>query len=537
MRTGLNNSDCRYAARPLRILLAGVATAVVVMAPPAMQAATQAATQVATGAVAVAGELPRPKGLEPDIAFWRQIFAEVSTDEALIHDDRYLDIVYEKVDLSGARTDRARQHMLDAAKAHYATILKRLAGGDRQDLDADERRVLDLWAGHASSSELRAAAGRVRVQQGLADRYREGLIRSGRWEVHIRETLQEHGVPAALASLPHVESSFNPEARSSAGAAGLWQFTVGTGRRFMRIDGAVDERRDPYRSSEAAARLLKANYDNLDSWPLAITAYNHGVGGMRRAMRALGTDRIEAIMRNYDGPAFGFASRNFYVSFLAAEEVEQSSEKYFGKVEREPAERLTVITTPGYLSARTVEKAFGISAETLQDYNPALLPSIWAGKKYIPKGLILHLPESLSHAEAREVLAAIPDSQVQAAQARDPVPRTHRVGRGDTVSGIAARYGTSARALAELNGLSKRSLIRVGQVLKLPGSRSGDSPGKAVPTSSRGTYVVRRGDSLSVIAARTGVPQRRLLALNDLDNANRIYPGQRLKLTGGTEGG
>lgn len=531
MRNGLNNQIAWHGGHPWPALLRFLVLFVIVAG-----AAVLAGTARAADAARAADQLPRPKGLEPDIAFWRQIFAEVSTTEALVHDDRYLDIIYEKIDLSGATTDRAQQRLLDSAKEHYATILKRLASGDRQDLDADERRVLALWTGHAGGTDLRAAADRVRVQQGLSDRYREGLIRSGRWESHIREMLQEQGVPEELAALPHVESSFNPEARSSAGASGLWQFTAGTGRRFMRIDSAVDERRDPYRSSEAAARLLKSNYDVLDTWPLAITAYNHGVGGMRRAMQALGTDKIEAIVRNYDGPAFGFASRNFYVSFLAAEEVEQNAEKYFGKIRREAPEPLTVITTPAYLSARSVEKAFDVPQDVLRAYNPALLPSIWSGKKYIPRGLVLHLPESVPSAEATERLAAIPAAQVRTSQTADPVAGTHRVRSGDTISGIAARYHTSARALAQLNGLSKKNMIRVGQVLKLPGGRTGDTATTPRATT-KGTYVVRRGDSLSVIAARTGVSQRRLLALNDLGKGSRIYPGQRLRLTDSTEGG
>ena len=95
-------------------------------------------------------------------------------------------------------------------------------------------------------------------------------------------------MPAALVALPHVESSYNPIARSFVGAAGLWQFTRSTGRRFMQIDHVVDERRDPFLSSVAAASLLQYNYSILKSWPLAITGYNHGVAGMRRAVKKFG---------------------------------------------------------------------------------------------------------------------------------------------------------------------------------------------------------------------------------------------------------
>lgn len=495
------------------------------------------------GSGVLASALPRPAGLEPDIGFWRKIFAEVSTEEALVHDNRYLGVVYEKLDLSDLDSDGARQRAMDSAKARYTRILTRLAAGDRSDLGRDERRVLALWAGRPGNGTLRAAAERVRVQQGLSDRFLQGYVRSGRWEDHIRDSLREVGVPEDLAALPHVESSFNPEARSYVGAAGLWQFTAGTGRRFMRIDSAVDERRDPYRSSEAAARLLKANYGELDSWPLAITAYNHGTGGMRRAIRATGTDNIETIVRNYDGPAFGFASRNFYVSFLAAEEVERNAEKYFGPIRRDPPEKLTTIEMPAYLSASTLEQTLGLPRETLQAYNPSLLPAIWMGKKYVPRGYTLRLPDSVSDADAR--LAGIPGKERRTAQASDPRPRTHKVRSGETLSGIAARYGTSPSRLASLNGLSKRNLIRAGQVLKLPGSAvaAADDSGStrasgqmSVQKSGGKTYVVRRGDNLAIIAKRTGVPQRQLMAINSIDNPNRIYPGQRLRLAGG-EGG
>lgn len=482
--------------------------------------------------------LARPAGLEPDIGFWRRIFGEVSTTEALVHDNRYLGIVYEKLDLSGYATDAARRRAMDEAKARYAAILTRLAAGDRSNLGKDERRVLELWAGRPGSASLRAAADRVRVQQGLSDRFLEGFIRSGRWEAHIRDSLRQLDVPQMLAALPHVESSFNPEARSFVGAAGLWQFTPGTGRRFMRIDKAVDERRDPYRSSEAAARLLRANYGELDSWPLAITAYNHGTGGMRRAIRAVGTDDIETIVRNYDGPAFGFASRNFYVSFLAAEEVERNAEKYFGPVRRDPPEKLTTIEVPAYLSVGTLAKSLGLPQATLQAYNPSLLPSIWLGKQFVPRGYSLRLPDSVSGSEAGSRLAAIPGEKRQAAQASQPGARTHRVRSGETLSGIAARYGTSSAQLARVNRLPKGNLIRAGQVLKLYGtSASASSDSAPRKKSGSQTYVVRNGDNLAMIAKRTGVTQRRLMALNSLDNPNRIYPGQRLRLNSASEGG
>jgi len=240
-------------------------------------------------------------------------------------------------------------------------------------------------------------------------------------------------------------------------------------------------------------------------------------------------------MRHYDGPAFGFASRNFYVSFLAAEEVERNAEQYFGPVRLDPPEQTTTIEVPAYLSAGTLEQTFGLPRETLQTYNPALLPDVWLGRKFVPRGFTLRLPASVSNAEADTLVAAIPRGEQRSAQTPD---KTHKVRRGETVSGIAARYGTSVSRIASLNNLSKRNMIRVGQVLKLPGGAGAAAAGSAPrQRSGEHTYVVRRGDSLALIAKRTGVPQRQLMAFNSIANPHRIYPGQRLRLVRSGKGG
>jgi membrane-bound lytic murein transglycosylase D len=415
----------------------------------------------------VAGdELPRPAGLEPEVGFWRRIFAEVTTEQGLIHDNRHLGIVYEKVDLSANANPARIRRVAEAAQGKYQRILRKLGSGQRDSLTSEEERVLSLWGKDTSSRELRAAVERVRFQQGLADRFHAGLVRSGQWHDHIVRVMRAAGVPEDLVALPHVESSFDPSARSFVGAAGLWQFTGDTGRRFMRIDQAVDERRDPYESSEAAARLLRYNYEALGTWPLAITAYNHGTAGMRRAAEAMGTTDIEVIIRRYNGRAFGFASRNFYVSFLAALEIEKSPDKFFGSVSRQAPREELVVELPDYLRIDTVEKAFGVNRSTLQAYNPALLPPVWDGAKYVPRGFRLRLPaEAVIDSPPEQVLAAIPGRERFASQVPD---KTHRVKRGDTLSGIARRYGTTVAKLAQANALKPTSRIRIGQVLKLP---------------------------------------------------------------------
>ena len=474
-----------------------------------------------TPAVA-SGLLPSPAGLQTEITFWKRIFAEVPSTEALVHDSRYLGVVYEVAQIPPGTSPSGRRRIADQVRGKYRKLLNELAQSSRSNLNREQQRVLAMWSANVSSDDLQQAARRIRFQQGLADRFHDGMVRSGAWKPHIVANLQASGVPTELVALPHVESSFNPEARSHVGASGLWQFTRSTGQRFMQIDHVVDERRDPFLSSEAAAKLLAYNYSILESWPLAITAYNHGVAGMRRAVKKLGTNDIEDIIRNYDGRTFGFASRNFYVAFLAALEIDQNAERYFGPLSLDAPGKDILVKTPDYIAATTLQIAFRLTASELRSYNPALMPSVWDGTKYIPKGFRLRLPEYAVSTGATRVFAAIPDNKRFNGQTPDLY---HKVRRGESLSVIAARYDTSIQELVSLNGLRSRHRIRSGQTLRLP--YTGQTIGAGVET-----YVVRNGDSISKIATRAGMKERDLVALNSLSDRNRIYAGQVLRLRG-----
>jgi len=475
---------------------------------------------------AVAADFPRPIGLEPDVHFWTRIFAEVPSQQVLIHDNRRLDIVYAKLDLPDSSNSRSRRRFSKQARQEYKTILKALAGGKRKGLTTKEARVLALWPKDVTNKELLAAVDRVRSQQGLADGFYDGLVRAARWEAYIVESLRAAGVPEELKALPHVESSYNPEARSHVGAAGLWQFTRSTGRRFMQIDHVIDERRDPYRSSEAAAALLQYNYTILKSWPLAITAYNHGVAGMRRAVRVTGSDDIETIVRQYKGRSFGFASRNFYVAFLAAQDVAGNEQMYFGPIVKDQPDNTVTVRLPDYMTASSLVDAFGISRRTLQNNNPALLGSVWSGLKYVPKGFELRLPVEELTASSDQLLAAVPKTQRFRHQTPD---LEHKVRPGDSLSLIAVRYNTTVSELMTINNLKSRHRIRAGQVLNLPYR---GAVNQAVIKTGTQLYTVRSGDTLSQISQRSQVPEPALLAYNSLANGNRIYVGQKLRLVG-----
>ena len=459
--------------------------------------------------------IPEPAALEPDIRFWMRVYSEISTNEGYIHDQRNLAIVYETLHFDPLQPPRAREQQVASVREHYQGILRRLgAGGAPQ--DAEEQRVRELW-GDADPARLRQAAEDVRFQLGQSDRFRAGLRRAGVWETHIAQTLAAEGLPPEIAALPHVESSFQPTAMSKAGAAGLWQFIRSTGRRYLRIDGAVDERLDPYRSTEAAAQLLAYNYRLLGSWPLAITAYNHGAEGMRRARDEFGSDDIVRIVRQYQSPTFGFASRNYYCSFLAALRLDREPEKYFGAVTPDPVVNSHELQLAAPTRADSLAAVLQLDRDTLRSFNPALRNAVWSLQRPIPRGYRLRLPESmkswtsdllaaqLSHATAAAapVLAAVVSHAPSPAPAK-PTRPTLVAAASPPDSGPGARAGLNAAELATA-------------------SHSYDA-----------IYIVRDGDSLATIAVRTGIEPERLMALNGLRDSEHIYEGQRLDLETGS---
>jgi membrane-bound lytic murein transglycosylase D len=484
---------------------------------------------------------PRPAALEPAVKFWTRVYTEIDTRSGFIHDSLRLDIVYQTVRIPEELGTRERRRRVERATEVTRNILEKLATGARSGLNNEEERVLALFPAGTSNAELRAAAGRLRFQLGQSDRFRAGLIRSGSWKPYIHEVLAKRGLPAELAALPHVESSFDPTAYSKVGAAGMWQFTRSTGVRYMRIDHIIDERRDPFMATDAAARLLADNYSVIQTWPLALTAYNHGLAGMRRAVDQQKTSDIATIVAKYQSRSFGFASRNFYTAFLAALEIDRNPERYFPNVKIDPPSDTATVDVPAYMTVDTLADALNVREGALRELNPALTDAVWGGDKYVPKGFALRVPRSTA-AVAEELLAGVEKGELFAAQRPDV---EHRVRRGDTLSKIASEYRVSLAALMRLNNMSSRDMIRVGQLIKLPldgvstppaatlvrAERPAPAPAAApapATTPAEGIYVVRSGDSIERIASRLGVDAADLIAANNIRNKNMIQIGQQL---------
>jgi membrane-bound lytic murein transglycosylase D len=287
---------------------------------------------LALAAEADSSLFPRPAALRGAIDFWKQVFGVYTTNHALVHDETDLSIVYGVEKLERHSSKRQRQQRQEAIAARYRRALEKLAANpaDTSRLNEEERRAWLALGRSPDPARYRRAAEALRVQVGQRDRFAQGLEMWDRHGEEIRRILRSHGVPDSLAVLPFIESGYNPDAYSHVGAAGLWQIMRSTGRPFLRIGRKVDERRDPFKATAAAAQILKGNHKALGSWPLAITAYNHGAAGVARGVKEVGSRRIEDLAQRYRGPAFGFASRNFYAEFAAVLELISQRERYFG---------------------------------------------------------------------------------------------------------------------------------------------------------------------------------------------------------------
>ena len=426
---------------------------------------------------------PVLRGLEPQVEFWKKIFATYSTRQVAIHDALYLDRVYEVLDfeslsdngLSNAEIAAYSQEKVWSEKERIRAILLRLhqRGIDPRDLSPEERKIWGLFADVNNPSKFLEAAAddRIRSQAGLRERFAAGVEVSRRYLPEMERIFRRAGLPVELTRLPLVESCFNVRAYSKVGAAGVWQFMPVTARAYMRVDRFVDQRRDPIISTRAAAEHLGANYESLGNWPLAITAYNHGRAGVANAVGTVGSSDLMQIIREYHGPAFKFASRNFYAEFLAAFDVERNFSKYFGKLYPARPRATESVILPASLSLRTLARASQADVDTLAELNPALAREVISGQRPVPKGYELRVPAG-STAEFKRRYASAAAQQARPTRkagyrVQKAQYRVHRVKQGQTLSTIAKRYGTTVSTIRRRNKL-RADRVRAGQSLTIP---------------------------------------------------------------------
>ncbi len=290
----------------------------------------------------------------------------------------------------------------------------------------------------------------------------QALNRATKYLPKMQSILEEEGVPTELAYLPIVESGFRVNAASQAGAVGPWQFIRGTGQRYgLRIDGYVDERRDPVKATRAAARYLRDLYGMFGDWHLSLAAYNTGEGNIARIRDRRKIDDYWVMgARGY----LPNETEEFVPRFLAAVEIAKAPEAYGFEVEQDYPLPYEMVRIDRSISLRTVASLSGSSVAAVTELNPALSRGMVP-----PQGYLVRLPKGTR--DRFETAYAQYKSQPQPrAETAVASTRTHAVRRGDTLASISRRYGVSVASLMQANRIRSARGLQAGKVLRIPGS-------------------------------------------------------------------
>ena len=390
---------------------------------------------LAQGKPAGENELPLLPGLENAVEFWKRVFTEYSSAQLIFFDPFDMSRIYEVQDVG--EDSRPKQYISE--------------------------EIARIAAAHGVDSD------RVKAQRGIKERTAAGIKRSGKYIAQMQQIFREQKLPAEIAYLPIVESSYDINARSNVGALGMWQFMRVTGKQFnMRVDRNVDERKDPLESTRAAAAYLKQAYESLGSWPLAITSYNYGPAGMARAVSEIGSNDLVTLIQKYNHRYWGFAPKNFYAEFLAAVEIGKNPTQYYPGLEIDPPLAIEEVEVTKSTSVAALASSRGLTRQQLLAWNPALSGATGV----VPSGYRVKLPAG-GKAEIVVAQAATPSRPQAATPSRSqakarPQVVHHRVKRGETLIHIAQRYGASLERILKANSLRKTSMLRVGSTLLIP---------------------------------------------------------------------
>ncbi|GIW40888.1 MAG: hypothetical protein KatS3mg076_1465 [Candidatus Binatia bacterium] len=346
------------------------------------------------------------------------------------------------------------------------------------------------------------------------------LERSGRFVPEMMAILEEEGLPPELAYLPLIESGYRTNARSPAGAVGPWQFVRSTGERYgLRIDWYVDERRDPVKSTRAAARYLADLHEMFGDWNLSIAAYNTGEFNVARVVDRGTKDFWEMAEKGYLHPE----TRSFVPQFLAALKIAREPEAHgFAPPELRPLEYDTVRVDRS-VSLRKIAEMTGSSLAEIQSLNPALLRGVTP-----PGGYTIRVPSGTG--DRFQIAYAREKERSGRLAAAVPPPGTYRIRPGDTPASIATRFGVSVEALMRANDWSDPRAIRAGALARIPKeaaalTAASSAPGSARASAQRTTYRIRPGDTPETIARRFGVAVEALMAANGWKDPRKIRAG------------
>lgn len=414
-----------------------------------------------------------PEGLKDVFTFWTHMFGLYTRDHIIFYNEDDVGVVYSVLDFSeikGKKSDlggvkaqiiRDERRRIKKMLTHVAAVMAD-ENFSLKKLPKDEQRIAELLLKNKAHLKIdeKSLQSSLKHRYGFAHRIRKAIMTSGKYMDEMQRIFTERGLPKELTAIPFVESAFDLDAYSHAGAAGIWQFIGATGKRYLRIDDYVDERYDPILAAYAAATHLSNEYKLLKSWPLTINAYNTGPGRMLQAMRQLNTNDITTIIKTFKGSGYGFDSRNYYPEIIAAMHVYNNRHHYFGDIPVNNPEEYEYLAMPSPMNIRELARQAGIPLTIIRKMNLSLKDAVLAGQHKLPKGYLIKIPPQ----SKQDMLVALQELH------RDIQYATHHmVKRGDSLKEIAERYDVTVQELAKTNQLLPGQRLKKGMMIKLPG--------------------------------------------------------------------
>jgi membrane-bound lytic murein transglycosylase D len=355
-----------------------------------------------------------PQGIARRYNFWRRIYSLWGKDQYVMHLSEYPEVVLEAFDASRAGDHVGaiqREIMIKRVAKQQREHYKRLFMSMHKHRKNPElftpamQRLARSMAHIPSGDKYLIAARTLRLQRGQRDFIATGLMVAPKYLAAIEQEFEAQGIPVEISRLAFIESSFNLSAHSKVGASGVYQIMPATGRQYLKMHSGVDERNDPIKASRAAAKLLRLNYRLTGSWPLAVTAYNHGVGGIRKATRAVGSNDLTQLINRYHGGAFGFASKNFFAGFLGMLATLKDADKIFPEIPKVMPLQYENVRLTTATSLTHLKKKYALTTAEIAEYNPDISRGLLRSSGYLPRGYVLKIP---ARAESQIMNASSP---------------------------------------------------------------------------------------------------------------------------------
>ncbi len=336
--------------------------------------------------------------------FWRRIYSTWGSHQYVLHLSEWPEVVLAVFDVSQAPDkfdSYVKENMIKKISGNHKKIYVHLLQKMHKQRNRPESfsyamdRIAQAMSHIKDPDKYLKAAQRIRLQKGQRDYIERGLHTAPKYLPGIELEFEALNIPVELSRIAFIESSFNTRAYSKVGASGAYQIMPETGRQFgLKIGGGIDERNDPIKAGRVAAMILKENFRVTRSWPLAITAYNHGAGGIQRAVRSTGSEDLSTLITTYKRPAFGFASKNFYASFLGMLATLKDKDRYFPSLPKVAplTYRSIRLAQPTYAS--TLKNQFSVTSSQFRELNLDLSSHMHRDRVPVPRGSIVKVPDT-----------------------------------------------------------------------------------------------------------------------------------------------